>query len=245
MEKHTIRYSNKLIEFELYRKNVKNINLRVKPNMSVVVSANSKVSIDQILKFVKSKAPWILKNINHFKNISPKQSVKKKYISGETFRYLGKQYRLKLEDIDNKESVKYYQGYIYLYTKDKSNYQHKEKLINNWYKSKAEEKFKDSLNKMYPIIEKYGIKKPKLKIRKMKARWGSCIINKNTIILNLELIKAPKHCIDYVVLHELIHFKYRNHNNDFYSFLTSLMPDWKQRKKILNEVAREYLLDRF
>lgn len=74
----------------------------------------------------------------------------------------------------------------------------------------------------------------------MKARWGSCIPEKQLILLNSELIKAPKLCIDYVVLHELIHFKYRNHDSNFYDFMTSLMPDWKQRKKILDDqVVRE------
>ena len=88
---------------------------------------------------------------------------------------------------------------------------------------------------MYPYLEKYGIDKPEIKIRKMKARWGSCIPEKQLILLNSELIKAPKLCIDYVVLHELIHFKYRNHDSNFYDFMTSLMPDWKQRKKILDD----------
>ena len=69
----------------------------------------------------------------------------------------------------------------------------------------------------------------------MKARWGSCHNKDKTILLNLELIKAPKYCIDYVVLHELIHFKYRNHDKKFYTFLTLLMPDWKRRKEILDE----------
>lgn len=93
---------------------------------------------------------------------------------------------------------------------------------------------------MYPVIEKYHIKKPDIQIRTMKARWGSCIRDKNMIILNYELIKAPRFCIDYVVLHELVHFKYRNHDANFYAFLTALMPDWKQRKGILDEeVVRE------
>jgi len=69
----------------------------------------------------------------------------------------------------------------------------------------------------------------------MKARWGSCLRDSQAILLNFELIKAPKYCIDYVVLHELIHFVHKNHDQKFYSFLTSLMPDWKKRKAILDE----------
>ena len=87
---------------------------------------------------------------------------------------------------------------------------------------------------------KYQVPKPRIMIRIMKARWGSCWKVANTILLNFELIKAPKYCIEYVVLHELIHFLHRNHDQQFYVFLSALMPDWKQRKAILDEeVVRE------
>ena len=240
MEKHSIAYGNKIIEFALERKKVKNINLNVKPDMSVVVTANEQVPIDYILGFVKSKASWIIKNVGYFKEVQPEHAEKKVYLSGETFKYLGKQYRLKVFETDENEGVKYFQGYIYLSVKDRTLYSQKEKLINDWYRNKANEKFQESLDRIYPFVEKYGISRPRIQIRTMKARWGSCITDKQCILLNSELIKAPKMCIDYVVLHELIHFKYRNHDSDFYDFMTSLMPDWKQRKEILDEeVVRE------
>ena len=138
------------------------------------------------------------------------------------------------------EGVKYFQGFIYLNVKDKSNFARKERLMADWFRTKAEMNIQASLDRIYPVIEKYGIKKPEIQIRVMKARWGSCIKGKNILLLNFELIKAPKFCIDYVVLHELIHLKYRNHDAEFYNFLTALMPDWKQRKEILDEeVVRE------
>lgn len=242
MEKHKITYSGKTIEFELQRKKVKNINLNVKPDMTIVVSANEKVPLDYILDFVKGKALWIIKNVIYFKDVQPEHTTKKDYVSGESFKYLGKQYRLKVEEAEpnEPESVRYYQGYIVLQVKDKKNYGRKERLINNWFREKAEINFNESLDRVYPVIEKYGLAKPKIEIRTMKARWGSCIKDKNIIMLNYELIKAPKFCIDYVVLHELIHFKYRNHDGEFYDFMTVLMPDWKQRKEILDEeVVRE------
>jgi len=240
MEKHSITYGNKIIEFELERKKVKNINLNVKPDMNVVVTASEQVPLDYILGFVKSKASWIIKNVGYFKEVQPEHTEKKVYLSGETFKYLGKQYRLKVIESDENEGVKYFRGYIYLSVKDRTSYTKKEKLINDWYRGKANEKFQESLDRIYPFVEKYGISRPEIQIRTMKARWGSCATDKQLILLNSELIKAPKMCIDYVVLHELIHFKYRNHDNDFYDFMTSLMPDWKQRKEILDEeVVRE------
>lgn len=231
-----VTYSGKTIEFELHRKKVKNINLNVKPDMTIVVSASEKVPLDYILGFVKDKAPWILKNVSYFKDVHPEYTSKKEYVSGETFKYLGKQYRLKVEEVDENKRVKYYQGFFYIYVKDKKDYNRKEKLLSDWFREKAEMNFKDSLERVYPIIEKYGIKKPEILIRTMKARWGSCIKDKNMILLNYELIKAPKFCIDYVVLHELLHFKYRNHD----AIIASLMPNWKQRKEVLDEeVVRE------
>ena len=240
MEKYSIIYGNKIIEFEVQRKKVKNINLNVKPDMTVVVSASDSVPEEYILSFVKSKAQWILKNVGYFKEVQPEHTADKLYLSGESFKYLGKQYRLKVEESEVAEGVKYFKGYIYLYIIDKHNYKRKEKLVNDWYRGKAHEKFDESLNRMHMLVEKYGIARPEIQIRTMKARWGSCIEDKQSILLNGDLIKAPKLCIDYVVLHELIHFKYRNHDSDFYDFMTSLMPDWKMRKEILDEeIVRE------
>jgi predicted metal-dependent hydrolase len=96
-----------------------------------------------------------------------------------------------------------------------NDYKRKDILINKWYREKAVTNFEESLDKMYQFIEKYEIKKPSISIRIMKARWGSCIKDKKILLLNYELIKAPKFCIDYVVLHELIHFKHRNHARNF------------------------------
>ena len=234
METYKITYSNKEIEFELYRKPVKNINLNVKPDLSIMVSANDDVPIDYIMKFVKGKGTWIIKQLNYFNKTLPEHYGKKEYVNGESFKYLGKQYRLKVYESKD-EYVKYYRGFIEMYIKDKSDLKRKEILILNWYKERRKIVFQEILKKVFPVIEKYGIKKPKIDIRTMKVRWGSCIKEKQTILLNSELIKAPKYCIQYVILHELIHFKYDNHNNDFKELLTALMPDWKKRKAVLDE----------
>lgn len=233
MEKHEVSYNGKLIEFELYRKNVKNVNVNVKPNMSVMISANENVPIDFIKNFVKDRGSWILKNLKHFKETQPYETSKE-YVSGETFKYLGRQYRLKVFESE-KEEVKYLRGYIHLYVKDKHNFERKEKLVEAWFRQRAEIVFNESLERVYPLIQKYNVSKPNIMIQLMKVRWGSCIKQKNRIFLNHELIKAPKYCIDYVVLHELIHFIQGNHSKDFYNLMTVLMPDWRDRKEILDE----------
>ncbi len=234
MTKHTVNYGEKEINFELERKNVKNINLNIRPDMSIMVSANDSVPLSIIEDFVKEKGPWICKNMNYFKEFQTDEKSEIEYVSGESFKYLGRQYRLRVRKSDE-EIVKYFRGFIYLYVKDKDDFKKKESLFKNWLHEKANIHFKDSLDRMYNLVKNYNIQKPDIKIRDMKARWGSCHREDKIIILNSELIKAPKHCIDYVVLHELIHFKYKNHDNKFYTLLTALMPDWERRKKILDE----------
>ncbi|MGG0741234.1 M48 family metallopeptidase [Niallia taxi] len=240
MEKHQIEYGNNVIDFIIKRKKVKNVNLNVKPDMTIEVTANDRVPLDFISDFVKSKGSWIIKNIGRFNDVQPLKQSEREYVSGETFRYLGKQYRLRVQKTTEEEMVKYFRGFIYLHVKDTDNLSRKEKLMDEWYREKAQMVFNESLEKMFPLVQKYGIQKPGVDVRLMKARWGSAIIEKNTILLNTELIKAPKYCIDYVVLHELIHFKYNDHSDNFYQMLYSLIPDWEKRKAILDEeIVRE------
>ena len=122
-----------------------------------------------------------------------------------------------------------------MYVKDKNNRTHKENLLEQWFREKAYEWFQQILDHLYPMVQSYGILKPSIQVRQMKARWGSCLYKKNTILLNFDLIKAPKYGIEYVILHELIHFIHRNHTIEFYALLSVLMPDWRERKAILDQ----------
>lgn len=239
LQKHYVHYGTEVIEFVIEWKNVKNVNLNIKPDMTVAVSANDKVPLSFIYDFVKGKADWILKNVNEFQRVQPFRQSEREYVSGESFRYLGKQYRLKVVESDF-NLVKYYRGFIYLHVNEPANVNRKAKLIDGWYKDKADKIFNKSLETQFPMLEKYGVEKPAIAIRHMKARWGSALLNSKTILLNTELIKAPKHCIDYVILHELVHFKYNDHSENFYNMLYSFMPDWEKRKVILDEeIVRE------
>ncbi len=233
---YNIDYGNRKINFTVTRKDVKNINLRVNPNLEVLISANESVPLDYIKDFIISKAKWIDKRLEYYEQTQDIMQGEKDYVSGESFRYLGRQYRLKVFK-DDDEKVKYFRGYIHLYINDLEDFRKKEQLIERWYEERSQIIFKDSLHRMYDLIKSYNIEYPQMDIRKMSSRWGSCYTESNKIILNSSLIKAPRDCIDYVVLHELIHFKYKNHTNDFYRLLDILMPDWKEKKKILDEVV--------
>lgn len=239
MERHSVTFGSRRIEFVLERKGVKNINLNVKPDMRVMVSANEEVPLNYILSFVKGKASWILRNIDNFKELLPEPKSEPEFVSGESIRYLGKQYRLRVVESEE-ESIKYFRGFIYLHVKDRSDYKRKRHLYQCWIREKAFITFNSCLDKIYPLVGKYGVEKPELKIKTMRSRWGSCIHDKGRILLNFDLIKAPKYCIDYVILHELIHFLHNNHDIEFYTTLAVMMPDWKERKKILDHhIIRE------
>lgn len=234
MEIYEVTWRGQTIYFELKRKNVRNINLNLKPDMTVMVSANERVPIEAIREFVRSKVTWIIKNTSYFDNVQPEAGKEKEYVSGETFKYLGRQIRLKVTD-GAYDDIRYSRGYLQLTIKDKASVTKKEVLVQQWFRQRAKRVFYEVLDKTFPIIEKHGVKKPVINIRSMKARWGSCVKDKSIIILNFELIKAPKYCIEYVVLHELVHFIYSNHSTDFFGLLASIMPDWQERKRTLDE----------
>ncbi len=230
MKKYTVKKDNKEIQFTLIRKNVKNVNLTIK-NKEVVVSANSKVPVKFIIDFVNTKFNWIIENISKMEH-NTKEEVIKQYKTGEIFNVVGKPYILKVIQ-SNKESVQLTNENLILYTKNINDIEKCEKQITKWYRQYAEEVFNNCLIRMYKYVQPYNIKMPFIKLRKMKRCFGTCHYNKGFIIINSELIKYPLQCIDYVILHELVHFKHNNHSKDFYNMLTILMSDWKQRNDIL------------
>lgn len=234
MSLYEVEYGTSKITFSVERKKVKNVNLNIRANGDVIVTAREEVPMDFIKSFIERKASWIIKQTSYFKKHLAPETNTKELVSGETFKYLGKQYRLKVVE-GEEELVKYFRGYIYLYVKDKNNYGRKENLLNQWFDTKCREVLSEVYKTIYPGLKKYDIPEALISIRKMKSRWGSCLQQKKEIILNRELIKAPKYCIQYVILHELVHLIYKDHNKEFYDFLYALMPDWKERKRILDE----------
>ena len=138
---------------------------------------------------------------------------------------------------DNKNNIVINNKYIEIHVKDKyiENKKYIKRVYEKWLKEYALKTFEKLVLKYQETLKKYDIKIPKIEIRQMKSRWGSCIPSNNKVIFNLNLIKTPMCCIEYVVLHELSHFKHQNHSKNFYNFITIFMPDWKERKKILDE----------
>lgn len=213
-------------EVKIIKKEVKNITLKVRPNGEAILTAPKTVSDEHIKFIIKKRAKWIAKKRAFFASF---KTPEKEYASGEDFKYLGRSYRLKVVQ-SKEERVKLQRGYLELFVKDKSDIKRKENLVYEWYYEKATLYFFNILQEFNKIV-KQDIKS--VKIRQMKTRWGSCNPYKSYINLNIELIKKPKACIEYVVFHELAHLLYPNHSKQFYDYLTLYMPDWQKRKEIL------------
>ena len=211
---------------KIVRKDVKNITLKVRPNGEAILTTPKAASDEHIKFIIEKRAKWIAQKRAFFASF---KTPKKEYVSGEDFKYLGRSYRLKVVQ-SKEERVKLQRGYLELFVKDKSDLKRKENLVYEWYHEKAMLYFFNILQEFNKIV-KQDIKN--VKIRQMKTRWGSCNSYKSYINLNIELIKKPKACIEYVVFHELVHLLYPNHSKKCYDYLSIYMPDWQKRKEIL------------
>ncbi|MEM5563962.1 SprT family zinc-dependent metalloprotease [Psychroserpens sp. AS72] len=228
-----IQYGNSLIEYSLDFVERKTLGIKVYPDKSVKVLAPREASIEKIREKVKNKASWIIKQQDFFLSFYP-LTPERKFVSGETHLYLGRQYRLKLHK-SKKASIKLTGGYINIYVKDIGDKKAIQNQLKQWYKQKAELHFNLLFDELKPISKGFYGQEPQLTYRWMQKRWGSCDKN-GKVHLNLELIKTPKKCIEYVIVHELCHLKYLNHSNAFYGLLEKVYPDWRSTKDRLERL---------
>ncbi|GBD86411.1 hypothetical protein BMS3Abin03_00330 [bacterium BMS3Abin03] len=228
-----IQYGSTRIDFQLMRSSRKTLGITVKPDLNVLVKAPVNTPIEKVKERLKKKASWIIKQQNYFQAFHPK-TPPRKYVSGETHLYLGRQYRLKIRN-SLKPEVKLKEGYINVFVNSHSGKEQVKKVLNDWYKERAEIIFRKIYDDVGKEFSKRKILSDIFIIRDMKKRWGSCTPGKK-IIVNTELIKAPKGCIEYVIVHEMCHLKYPNHSKAFYSLQSSFMPNWEFWKNKLEKI---------
>ncbi len=231
-----LRLGDRIIFYHLTRKNVKNINLRICSDLTIRVSAHPYVKQEHIENFIISKLEWIEKTLRHFEERSNVCQRELKIIDGATIRLMGIDVTLRI--ISSKiDKVSMDDTCIYIYTTDTDHKDMIEYLWNKWFEAYIKENLLYIVNEMYPLFVKYHIPNPDIKLRNMKTRWGTCAYRKGLITLNKKLIHMPVECIEYVVVHELAHFIHPNHGEEFYRMLSIIMPDYKERKKLLKEQA--------
>ena len=212
---------------------VKNMNLRIRSYGRICVSANDFISDREVDGFVSDRAAFIANAQDKFKKAAQREQRPKQYISGEKITLLGQEYVLRVFRSD-KESVSIEGGYIHLSVKDVNDLGRKSCLIDIFVSGQCRAVFGEMLYELYSPFEKYGVERPQLRIRDMKSRWGTCHVKKGIVTLNKRLLAAPRGAVEYVVLHELCHLIYPDHSKQFYDFLAAMMPDWKERKQLLN-----------
>ncbi|MBO4739444.1 MAG: M48 family metallopeptidase [Bacteroidales bacterium] len=227
-----IAYGTTVIEYSIEYVQRKTLGIQVHPDGTVILKAPCDAIIEKIREKIHKKAAWILKQQRYFESFGI-PTAERRYVSGESHLYLGRQYMLRIKCSD-KNAVHYQNNIIEIECKSKNAV---ETIMQKWYRSRAEIKFAEYAK---PIIEKfstYGVTPNSLKIRKMEKRWGYCTAN-CTIYLNPRLICVPRGCIEYVITHELCHLVHRNHTKEFYALLTKEMPHWEKWKNKLERIMR-------
>ena len=227
----TVQFGQRIIAYELTRTARKAIRIQVHPDGTIRVVAPLDLAEIEVSKAVKRKAPWIVKQLRFFEQFRP-LTPPRQYRSGETHRYLGRQYRLKL--LQGQESVRLVAGFIEVTLPD-STPKIIEQVLEAWYRQRADMHFRRILAETLKHFESYSLPTPQLKLRQMPTRWGSCTPS-GVVYLNPDLIKTSSSCIEYVIVHELCHLVHRNHNRDFYELLDRILPDWQRRKQTLERM---------
>jgi predicted metal-dependent hydrolase len=229
----TVSYSNHKIPVTVWFEVRNRLRITVQPDKTVVARAPIEYSLEEVQAKLEKRTPWMIRQLEYFEKYHP-ILPERQYVSGETHHYLGRQYRLKVM-AGNNNGVKLIGRYLLLTTNQPENLEQKKELLQDWYTRHARALIQNRVLLLDDRVIELGAQKPEIKFRRMNKRWGSCTPS-GVITFNTELIKAPIHCIDYVVLHELCHLVHEGHNAKFYHLLDVLMPDWKKRKERLEKV---------
>lgn len=221
------------LSIDVVRKNIKNMHLAVYPPTGRVrIAAPIRINDEAVKLFAISKIAWIRKHQRSF--VSQDRQPPRQFLERESHYFLGKRYLLR---ITKQESVPRVviktKTYIDLYIRPNTTLEQRQSIVNEWYR--------EELKKLIqPIIDKWekkmSVTVTDWQVKQMKTKWGTCSIEKRRIWLNLELAKKPLHCLEYIIVHEMIHFKERHHNDRFLSLIESYLPQWKFYKEELNRL---------
>jgi len=221
------------ITIDVIRKEIKNIHLAVYPPTGRVrIAAPLSVNDDAIRLFAISKLGWIKRHQREFdaqERISPRE-----YKQRESHYFQGRRYLMKIIEKDEPPKVILRtRTYIELYVRPNTSFEKRQEVITEWYRVE--------LKKLIPpIIEKWekslNVNIDEWQVKQMKTNWGTCNIEKKRILINLELAKKPLHCLEYVILHEMVHLLERHHNERFLYYMDTFLPNWKQIRTELNKL---------
>jgi predicted metal-dependent hydrolase len=217
---------------EVSYKPIKNIHLSVHPPIGeVTISAPEKYDLDTLRMYVISRLDWLRLRIEKFKN--QERESPRSYISNESHYFLGERYKLFLRNSTSKHFIERKVDKLILHISPATTLEKKAIIFNEWYRSELKNQMDKLIKKWEPIL---GVKVDKFGIRKMKTKWGTCNSEAARIWLNLELAKKPVPCIEYIVVHEMVHLLEKSHNKRFIALLDHYLPNWRMLKDELNKL---------
>ncbi|MFD2520374.1 M48 family metallopeptidase [Emticicia soli] len=231
MEETSVLNITPEICIDVVRKNIKHMHLAVYPPTGRVrIAAPLRINDEGVRLFAISKLSWIKKNQRNF--IAQDRQAPRQYKERESHYFQGKRYLLRITEQDTPPKVVVKtKTYIDLYVRPNSTTEQRQDIINEWYRAELKKLIQ-------PIIEKWqnriGVTVNDWQVKQMKTKWGTCNIEQKRIWINLELAKKPVICLEYIVVHELIHLLERHHNDRFLSLIEAFMPQWKFYKEELN-----------
>lgn len=229
------------VRYELQIKNVKRINLRVHTDGRVCVSANRFVRQSQIDSFLQLNGDFILDAMERFRRMREAGDGmaigrNRRYEDGDTVYLKGEACRLRILT-GKKESVERIGGVLVLTQRDTEDVGRRTRMMNRFLKDRCREEIEQLCRDVYPVFEELGVAWPEIRIRSMTSRWGSCQPAKSVLTFAQQLAEVPETCAEYVVVHEFAHFIHPDHSAQFHDFLSERMPDWKERRNLLNSRA--------
>ena len=232
-ERYSINEGKREIAFELRFSKRKSVGICVTPEADIQVTAPEGTELARVLQVLKKRMPWIIERLTEFEGariIDRPQN----YESGQSLKYLGRDYMLRVSQIEEFEEERVFLDHSVLKVevRDRDCSDRINLMVEEWYRRETLVFLAEKFELLYQRVKKYDISKPQFYLRRMSKRWGSCT-SKGVIFLNPELIKLPSHCIEYAIIHELCHLKFPNHSKEYYFFLDTVMPDWKICEKDL------------
>jgi predicted metal-dependent hydrolase len=219
------------LNVDVIRKDIKNLHISVMPpNGRVRVAIPAHINDDRVRSAIVSKLAWIKKQQADFEK-QPRQS-EREMVSGESHYFWGRRYRLEVIEVTGKSHITLNgNNTLVLSTTTDTSKEKRLKLLDEWYREQIKRRLPALLNKWQAIV---GVEPSHCGIRKMKTKWGSCNTSDKRIWLNLELAKKPPECLEYILVHELVHLLERHHNRRFKAFMDEFMPKWSLHRDTLN-----------
>ena len=220
------------ISIDVIKKDIKNIHLSVHPPTGRVrISAPLGVNEDTIRLYAISKIGWIKRHQKNFMN--QERQTQREFKERESHYFQGKRYLLRIKETKGAGYVKLRsKTYLDLYARKDSTLETRNHILREWYRSELKKLLPEIIDKWE---KKLGVNVSFWRIRLMKTKWGSCNIEEKRLLFNLELAKKPFHCIEYIVLHEMLHLIERKHSERYHDMLDRFMLNWKFIQKELNE----------